>query len=301
MLKYITLAILGLLVGVAAVVAKAPLDAINAISPTHGYVISKQLAYGPDPRHKLDVYAPVGARKVPVVLFFYGGSWNSGKRSDYAFVGEALASRGIVAVLADYRLYPQVRYPGFLEDAARSVAWTVHEIGGFGGDPTRLYLMGHSAGAYNAAMLALDARWLAPHGLTPAILSGWIGLAGPYDFLPVHNPEVRPVFNFPDSPPESQPINHVSKDAPPTLLIAAETDSLVDPIRNSGGLARRLRAVGVPVKEVYLERSSHAGLIASMAWPLRRIAPVLNLVDEFVRTDAGRMPVPEEAAQRKWQ
>jgi acetyl esterase/lipase len=218
----------------------------------------------------------------PVVVFFYGGSWNSGSRSDYSFVGEALASRGIVAVLADYRLYPQVRYPLFLEDGAKAVAWTHEHIRQFSGDPKRLYLMGHSSGAYNVAMLALEPQLLGAVGMSPRDLSGWIGLAGPYDFLPIKNPEVRPVFFWPDSPPQSQPINHVSRGAPPALLMASRDDDLVNPTRNTGGLASKLRAAGVPVQDLYYSRTSHATLVATMSRPMRRLAPVLDEVTSFV-------------------
>ncbi len=190
----------------------------------------------------------------------------------------------MVVVLADYRLYPQVRYPAFLEDAAGAVAWTHEHIGGFGADPQRLFLMGHSSGAYNAAMLALDPRFLGEVGLTPQIIKGWIGLAGPYDFLPIRNLEVRPVFFYPDSPPDSQPINHVSQGAPPALLIASNQDSLVNPQRNTGGLANKLRAAGVPVQEFYFSRTNHATLVAALSRPLRGLAPVLDRVSGFVES-----------------
>ncbi|MDD1022229.1 alpha/beta hydrolase [Pseudomonas sp. TNT2022 ID1048] len=263
----------------------SPLKALNSLTPDSTFIKTRDIAYGIDPRQKLDVYQPRQAVPgAPVVVFFYGGSWNSGSRNDYDFVGEALASRGMVAVLADYRLYPQVRYPAFLEDAARAVAWTHEHIGEFGADPRRLYLMGHSSGAYNAAMLALDSRLLGQVGLTPQIIKGWIGLAGPYDFLPIRNPEVRPVFFYPDSPPDSQPINHVSRGAPPALLIASDDDSLVNPQRNTGGLASKLRAAGVPVQEFYFSRTGHATLVAALSRPLRGLAPVLDRVSGFVES-----------------
>ncbi|BAQ78569.1 alpha/beta hydrolase [Pseudomonas sp. St29] len=266
-------------------VACSPLKLLNALTPGSTFIKTPDIAYGSDPRQKLDVYQPRGAAPgAPVVVFFYGGSWNSGSRSDYDFVGEALASRGMVVVLADYRLYPQVRYPAFLEDAARAVAWTHEHIGGYGADPQRLFLMGHSSGAYNAAMLALDRRLLEEVGLSPQIIKGWIGLAGPYDFLPIRNPEVRPVFFYPDSPPDSQPINHVSQGAPPALLIASNQDSLVNPQRNTGGLANKLRAAGVPVQEFYFARTNHATLVAALSRPLRGLAPVLERVSGFVQT-----------------
>jgi acetyl esterase/lipase len=139
------------------ITACSPLKMLNALTPDSTFDKTEGIAYGDDPRQKLDVYVPRHPlENAPVVVFFYGGSWNSGSRSDYSFVGEALASRGVVAVLADYRLYPQVRYPLFLEDGAKAVAWTHDHIHRFSGDPQRLYLMGHSSGAYNVAMLALD-------------------------------------------------------------------------------------------------------------------------------------------------
>lgn len=268
----------------AVMTACSPLKLLNALTPDATYDKTEGIAYGPDPRQKLDVYAPRHPMEnAPVVVFFYGGSWNSGSRSDYAFVGEALASRGIIAVLADYRLYPQVRYPLFLEDGARAVAWTHEHIGQYSGSPQRLYLMGHSSGAYNVAMLALDPGLLGAVGLSPHNLSGWIGLAGPYDFLPIKNPQVRPVFFWPDSPPRSQPINHVSRGAPPALLIAASDDELVNPARNTGGLARKLREAGVPVQDLYFSRTSHATLVATLSRPMRGLAPVLDVVTAFVK------------------
>jgi acetyl esterase/lipase len=264
--------------------ACSPLKLLNALTPDATFDKTVGIAYGPDPRQKLDVYVPRPPMKnAPVVVFFYGGSWNSGAREDYTFVGEALASRGIYAVLADYRLYPQVRYPLFLEDGARAVAWTRAHIREYSGNPQRLYLMGHSSGAYNAAMLALDADLLRAVGMSPADISGWIGLAGPYDFLPIKNPDVRPVFFWPDSPPQSQPINHVSRDAPPALLIAASKDDLVNPTRNTGGLAHKLRAAGVPVQDFYYSRPNHITLVATLSRPLRGLAPVLDQVVGFIK------------------
>jgi acetyl esterase/lipase len=261
----------------------SPVQLLNALTPDSTYDKKAGIAYGDDPRQKLDVYVPHQPMPgAPVVVFFYGGSWNSGSRVDYRFVGEALASKGIVTVVADYRLYPQVRYPLFLQDGARAVAWTKAHIHEFSGNPQRLYLMGHSSGGYNAAMLALDDEWLAAVGMSPRDLQGWIGLAGPYDFLPIKNPEVRPVFFWPDSPPQSQPINHVRRGAPPALLIAASKDDLVNPTRNTGGLASKLRAAGVPAQDLYYSRPSHITLVATLSRPLRRLAPVLDQVVGFI-------------------
>ena len=269
--------------------ACSPIKVLNALTPCDTFTKTSAIAYGDNPRQKLDIYRPLPAiSNAPVVVFFYGGSWNNGSKDDYAFVGEALASRGVVVVIADYRLYPQVRYPAFLQDGAKAVAWTYHHGAEYGADPKQLYVMGHSSGAYNASMLALDGRWLNAVGLAPSIFKGWIVLAGPYDFLPIENPDVKPVFFFPDSPPESQPINHVSRDAPPSLLIASTDDTLVNPTRNTGGLAKKLREAGAPVEVLYFTRTGHATLVASIAKPLRWLAPVLDRVTGFIESTSGQ-------------
>ncbi|MBD8624275.1 alpha/beta hydrolase [Pseudomonas sp. CFBP 13727] len=268
------------------------LHTLDAVTASGGYQLTQGVAYGADPRQKLDVYRPTRPLpETPVVVFFYGGTWNSGERGDYRFVAQALAARGLLVVVADYRLYPQVRYPSFLEDGADAVAWTYRNIARYGGDVRRLFVMGHSSGGYNAAMLALDRHWLRDAGVPANALRGWIGLAGPYDFLPIENPEAKPVFFFPDSPPQSQPINQSLAGSPPALLIAATHDSTVDPVRNSEGLARRLRAAGVPVQERYYRRLNHRTLIASFAWPLRWLAPVLEDVERFVKAKPGAAEV----------
>jgi acetyl esterase/lipase len=272
-----------------ALAACSPLSVVNAVSPGGAVQAMSALRYGMDPRNTLDVYRPAaGTHDAPVIVFFYGGNWVSGKRQDYAFVGRALAARGFVVVIPDYRLYPQVRYPDFLDDGAAAVVWTVREIAAHGGDPKNVFLMGHSAGAYNAAMLALDPRWLEHQGMTRSMLRGWIGLAGPYDFLPVQNATTKPVFNAPDTPPDSQPLSHVSDLAPPALLIAANKDKLVDPARNTGGMAAKLRVAHVPVREVYYDGVSHTTLVASLSNSLKKLAPTLDAVEAFVRSDGGR-------------
>jgi acetyl esterase/lipase len=278
---------------VGVVAACSPLTAINALTPSGSYRLTAGIPYGEDPRNKLDIYTPRGqAGPMPIVVFFYGGNWNTGSRADYEFVGEALASRGMVAVIADYRLYPQVRYPDFLRDGARAVAWTMKEARRYGGDPGQLFVMGHSAGAYNASMVALDRRWLAEYGMEPAMLRGWIGLAGPYDFIPIGNEDTRPVFFYPATPTDSQPINHAVSGLPPALLIASRNDRLVDPVRNTGGLAKRLRLAGVGVDEIYFDNTSHTTLVGAISRPLRALAPVLDKVEQFVRS-GGKLPQPQ--------
>ena len=263
--------------------------ALDRLVPRDTYLGHDGLVYGPDPRQRLDVYQPKGPPTPggrPVVLFFYGGNWTRGERADYRFVGEALAANGIVAVVADYRLSPEVRYEGLLQDCALALQWTLAQAARFGGDPGRVMVMGHSAGAYNAAMLALDPRWLAPLGLSPARLAGWIGLAGPYDFLPIGDPEVRVAFRWPDTPADSQPIAHADAKAPPTLLVAGDADRTVDARRNTEGLAQRLRASGTDVQVRIIPGLGHVRTVAALARPLDWTAPVLPSVLAFVRGEA---------------
>jgi len=289
--SFLPLSILAATLLVGTLSACSPLTLVNAVSPGGDVVATRDLRYAPGERHQLDIYRPAhGAGKAPVIVFFYGGNWVSGDRAGYAFVGRALAARGYVVVVPDYRLYPQVRYPDFLDDAAGAVAWTHREIAAHGGDPDRIFLMGHSAGAYNAAMLALDARWLGKQGEKPSMVRGWIGLAGPYDFLPIQNPTTRPVFNYPDTPRDSQPLDFASAGSPPALLIAPREDKVVNPARNTGGMAERLREKQVPVREFYYDGVGHATLVASLSTSLKRLAPTLDAVDAFVRSDGGRRP-----------
>ncbi|MDH5538499.1 MAG: alpha/beta hydrolase [Rhizobacter sp.] len=263
----------------------APVATLNAIASVDGPGPVRSVAYGPLARQQLDVYRPGGiapAAGWPAVVFFSGGSWNRGERADCRFVGAALASRGLLTLVADYRLYPEVRYPGFLHDCALATSYGLRHAAALGGDPRRVFLMGHSAGAYNAAMIALDPRWLAARGRRNLELAGWIGLAGPYDFLPMRNLEAQPVFFHPDYPAGSQPIEHATAGTPRALLVAASADILVDPQRNSVGLAARLRAAGVPVQLQLHERVDHVTLLAAIAAPLRWLAPVLDGVVSFI-------------------
>ena len=274
-----------------ALAACSPLATLNAVIPASGYLLNADVAYGALPRQQLDIYRPAQpapAAGWPVVVFFYGGSWNRGEKADYKFVGEALASKGVLTLVADYRLYPEVRYPDFLNDSAQALSYGLAEARRLGGDPKRVFVMGHSAGGYNAAMLALDPRWLAQTGHTPRELAGFIGLAGAYDFLPMTNVDAQPVFFHPNYPPNTQPIELADANAPRTFLGAAVKDSLINPERNTVGLANRLKSVGVPVTLKMYDGVSHITLVASMARPLRFLAPALDDVVAFIGGAAVR-------------
>ncbi len=273
-----------------------PLDSTNLLNGLTDWTLRRQglmgdrlvaQAYGSHDRQRADVYLPperlqAPAGGWPMVVFFYGGSWRSGERGDYAFVGRSLAARGMVVVVADYRLHPEVRYPEFIEDSAQAVAWAWQRAGDWQVNRRRVFVMGHSAGAYNAAMVALDARWLAQHQLQPSVLAGFIGLAGPYNFLPLRVDSLKPVFGFPHTPADSQPVLHAHASAPPSWLFTAAADSFVSPTLNTDSLAYRLRSVGAQVETRTMPRTSHITLVAALATPMRWLSPVLDEVSGIV-------------------
>jgi acetyl esterase/lipase len=280
-----------LLVGMAlaaamALAACSATGALNALVRGDTYRSTLDVAYGTLPRQKLDMYTPVTAPPAagwPVVVFFYGGNWTEGERSQYKFMGEALASHGVLTLIADYRLYPEVTYPAFLEDCAKAMAYGFEHAQALGGDPKRIFVMGHSAGGYNAAMLALDPRWLAATGHSPKELDGWIGLAGAYDFFPLEPGQpARPVFHHPDYPANAQPIDDVTSTSPKAFLAAPVKDKVVSPTRSTLAMAAKLRAAGVPVEQHSYEGVSHALLAGVFARPLRGLAPVLDDLTRWI-------------------
>lgn len=268
--------------------ACSPVKLVDRLTPDDTYVAQEGIAYGADARQKLDVYQPLPARTAapgrrPLIVFFYGGTWSSGDRAMYRFVGEALASQGAIVVIPDYRLSPGVIYPAFVQDSARAMKWAFDNAARLGADPKRLYAMGHSSGAYNAAMLALDPRWLGEVGASPGQLAGWIGLAGPYDFLPLSDPDAQRAFDWPNTPRDSQPIDHVTAASPPALLMAARNDRVVDPVRNTAQMAARLRAAGVRVETREFDGLGHVTLIGAVAKPIRWLGgPVVPPILDFV-------------------
>jgi acetyl esterase/lipase len=253
-------------------------DLLNATIPSCGYLRTSDIAYGPQPRQKLDVYRPSGtAPAAGVVIFFYGGDWQTGSKADYRFAAQALASRGFVAVMPDYRLYPRVTFPAFVQDGALAVRWAHDNAGRFGGDPSRVYLMGHSAGAYIAVMLTLDAKYLKDVGLDRSAIRATAGLSGPYDFVPP--PDDRGAFamagddTVPD--PRIEPIHFVDGHAPPLLLVQGLKDTTVGP-ENATNLAARVRQAGGKVRTIFYPDRDHVGVVLSLAWPFRWLAPTLR-------------------------
>jgi acetyl esterase/lipase len=270
-------------------VACSPVGTFNLVAGRDGgsESVADGVAFGAHPRQKLDVYAPVGlARPAPVVMFIYGGSWNNGSRGEYAFVGRALAARGYVAAIVDYRLVPEVLFPVFVEDNALALRWIRDNIGPYGGDPRRIAIVGHSAGAYNAVMLGLDRRFVRSQGVDSASIKAVAGLSGPYDFLPFTSRDAEAAFGRWPNLPETQPINVVRADAPPLFLASGDADTLVS-VRNTRTLAARLRSAGATVEEKIYPGVDHAGTLTPLSRLLRDRTPVLGDLVRFLDRNLG--------------
>ena len=264
-----------------------PADLLNATIATGDLTVLRDVAYAPGPRGMLDVYRPAKpAAPLPVVVFFYGGAWQHGSRANYVFVAAELARRGMVVVVPDYRLSPAVRFPAFVQDAAQAVAFTRRMAAGWGGDPDRVVLAGHSAGAHIAAMLALDPRFLADAGDDRDALAGMVGLAGPYDFLPFTSDDIRQVFAGTDAA-ATQPISFADGRNPPMLLLHGTADRTVY-LRNTVNLAAAITRRGGPVQVETYDGVGHVGIVTALAPLFSRRAPVLDDIAGFV---GGLAPV----------
>lgn len=261
--------------------AFSPVAVFGTVVPKDGGVsIVADVAYGDDPRQTLDIYRPEGdASDLPVIYFGYGGGWESGDKSDYGFVGRAFAARGYVTVIADYRLVPNVVYPAFVQDNADAIKWVQDAIGPYGGDASRLFLMGHSAGAYNVMMAALDPSY----GVED--ISAIVGISGPYDFYPFDVSQSRNAFGSYASPEATQPINLDLGGAPPVLLMHGEKDATVY-LRNATALSQSLTEAGASVALKIYPRANHADTLTSLSMPLRWRFPVLDDALAFL-TDHG--------------
>ena len=263
--------------------ACSPVNLLNAMVPSHGYSVQRDIAYGDLPRQRLDIYQPTQRRagNSPVVVFFYGGGWEGGDKKEYKFVGEALSSHGLTVVIADYRVYPEVVFPDFIDDAAAAVAWTKINIASFGADPDQLFIAGHSAGAHIASMLVLNNSYLKKYALTSDEINGMVGLAGPYDFLPLKSDTLKTIFGPENLRWQTQPINFVEGNNPPMLLMVGERDLTVWP-RNSFRLAEKITAAGGEVELQKFPDYGHVAMVAKLAKPLRGDGAILQPILEFI-------------------
>ncbi|WP_115553938.1 alpha/beta hydrolase [Xanthomonas arboricola] len=260
---------------------------INAASSRDGVVEHPNQVFDPEHGLALDVYQPRGMVDAPVVVFFYGGTWKHGKRANYSWMGRALARQGVVTMVADYRKFPQVGLQGFMADAASATAWGYRHAHAYGGDPTRLAVMGHSAGAHIAGLLATDRSWLQAQGLQPQQLCGFVGLAGPYDFAPMTDPEIVEIFGTSSADQaKSQPVLYVDGNEPPMLLLHGDADRVVEP-QNSVALAEAMRSKGENVQVKFYPGVGHMGLVLAFRKPPAD-SPELRDTVQFLRQCKAR-------------
>lgn len=265
----------------------SPLGALNALVSESDVAIQRDIRYGALARQQLDLMQPKNSdalitnpTKRPVILFFYGGAWESGSKGDYFFMAEALASRGYLVVVPDYRVYPEVVFPAFMDDAALAAKWTINNVATYGGDVDNIFVMGHSAGAQIAALLAYDNTYLNRVGVRKNVFKGVISLAGPMDFLPLTEPTLFQIF--PENVRQaSQPINFITGNEPPTLLLHGEADTRVG-LHNTRNLAARIRKFGGYVETTTYPEVSHTGILVAFASPLRNNKPQLERVSAFI-------------------
>lgn len=245
--------------------------------------------FGPEPRHEMHIYPARRDGPAPVLLYLYGGSWQTGRKEIYGFLGKAFAHRGFTVAVPDYRLFPQARFPDFVEDAALALKWVKDNIAAHGGNPERLHLMGHSAGAHIGALLSYDPHYLEAAGIKSGAIKSFTGVAGPYSFNPLESATVKPVFSHLPDINVARPIKRLGQTAPPTLLLHSAGDRTV-PAHNSLHLRNALIERRLPVRHIVYPRVGHKGIIASVAGPLRFMAPVLKDTVKFIRdAEAGRV------------
>ena len=263
--------------------ACSPTKILNYTSSAEDYRVARDIAYGPEPRHQLDIYrsneASQSANSCRIV-FVYGGSWSDGDKNQYGFVGAELAKLGYEVVIPDYRLYPQVKHPAFIEDIALSLRYLADE------QPTTqpLVIMGHSAGAMIGSMISYEPSYLAAQGLSTNSIAANIAISGPHDyFLPTENPEWANIFgNDPSKQVDGLTVNHVQKGAPASLILHGDDDTIVTP-KSAESITQKLRAVGTPVTLKTYEGVGHKEIIAAIATPLHAVAPTLGDVDDYLR------------------
>jgi len=265
----------------------SPAVLLNATAPRWGYRVARAISYGPEARHRLDLYLPKRMpASAPAVLFFYGGAFISGHRREYRFVGQALASAGIITAIADYGLFPDHRFPDFVHDGAKAAEFLHKELPNYGGDRDRLFTAGHSAGAYIAVMLASNPEYLRAAGADVSCLAGAIGIAGPYDFLPITNPTRIEIFGGPDRV-ETQPIHCIDGERPRMLLFTGDRDVNIFP-RNTENMAAKLREHGNDVEAIVYKGIEHFRIIMALAPLFRGMIPIRADIIRFV--SAARAP-----------
>lgn len=256
---------------------------INSLARFDDFTVVENIAYGDHELNHLNIYRPKRAKQSrATVVFFYGGCWGGCEtinKENYLFVAQALTSHGYTVAIPDYRRYPEVKFDTIINDSKQSVDWVKTHIAEYGGNSGNIFLMGHSAGAHLAAMLTLNEDYLAP--LTYRSIKGFIGLAGPYNFLPFTDAYQKVVFGPEQKYPDSQPINFVQGTEPPLLLLYGTGDVLVKPV-NIESLSRKVKEAGGCVETHLYGNLDHVGLLGSLSLPLQNSEPVLLDIIRFL-------------------
>jgi acetyl esterase/lipase len=271
------------------IAAPNQLDIINNFWPGDGGVerVAEGVTFSDSTGLKLDVWTLPGDEKAkkPVLIFFYGGGWTNGARDYYSFVAKAYAAKGFVVVMPDYRKVPQVRFPAFVEDGAEAIKWTRDHVSELGGDPARITLSGHSAGAHIAMMLTLDQHYLSAIDVDPKIVRATVGLSGPYDFLPLDSKRSIDAMSRWPRLEETQPIHFARADAPPIMVVTSTEDDTVKP-RNAILLSEKLHSLGAFVDFRVYQGLNHENVAMALSKPFRHLAPVLDVSAAFLQTHA---------------
>ncbi|WAJ70397.1 alpha/beta hydrolase [Catenovulum adriaticum] len=265
---------------------KAGITIANLPAKLSSHTIVKNQAYGEQNQQKLDIFIPEQiegdiTESRPVVVFFYGGRWTDGSKEMYAFIGQKLANQGYIAVIADYRKYPNVKFPTFVEDGAKAIAWTYRHISQYGGDPKQLFVSGHSSGAHIGALITADESYLGAENLSPNIISAFAGLAGPYDFVP-KAPDLKDMFGPPENFKNMVVSHFIDGTEPPMLLMWGDEDEAVWR-RNIDLLTEKILKKQGRVKRIIYPDVDHVGIISGLTWFLPKKAPVINDINAFFK------------------
>ncbi len=288
-LQYVKKTLCAAAVFALAACTSAGLAALNLPSHFNNGQIVTDIPYGAGADNKLDIYIPThpADKKLDVVVFFYGGRWSSGAKEDYRFAGAAFSDRGFIAVIPDYRKYPGVRFPLFVEDGAKAVSWVYDHIDAYGGDPRRIHLAGHSAGAHIGALIAVDPHYLAAFGKKRSdVVQDFAGLAGPYSFTP-DEPDLIDIFGPPANYPRMQVTSYVDGNQPPMLLLRGDKDTTVKR-ENLDKLQAKIREKGGCGRSIVYSDIDHVDILVALSWAGKRGADVADDMAKFFREPKSR-------------
>ncbi|NBC00740.1 MAG: alpha/beta fold hydrolase [Bacteroidetes bacterium] len=254
--------------------------AVEALLPEAEVRHTYGIAYGSAERQALDVYRPQRGTERPVVVFLHGGRWQYGSKAQYRLLGRTLAQHGVVTVVPNYRLYPPATFPAWVNDAAAAVRWTYDHAHRFGGDATRLYVVGHSAGAHTATLLALDDRYLRKAGVPPGAVQGVVSMAGPVD-VEWTAPDIQALMGPRERWAATYPAAQVDGTGIPLLLLHGTADETVA-AGNATRLATRIRSAGGCADAIRYPGVGHLRIVLGLHFPWLMGGLVLHDLLSFI-------------------